>query len=54
MFWSRNASESIPAATASMSIVWASANVVCCAPGARSGPLWKMPCVELIGLLISL
>ena len=54
MFWRRNASESIPAATASMSMTWASANVVCCAPGARSAELWRMPIVESIGLLITL
>ena len=43
----------MPAATASMSIVCASANTVCGAPGARTGPLWKMPIVESIGLLTS-
>ena len=42
------------AATASMSMIWASASVVCCAPGARTGPLWKMPFGESIGLLVTL
>jgi hypothetical protein len=53
MFWSRKASESTPAATAIMSISCASANTVCGAPGARSGPLWNMPYCEPTGLLIS-
>ena len=44
----------MPAATASMSMICASASVVCWAPGARTGPLWKMPIVESIGLLITL
>ena len=41
------------AATASMSMIWASASVVCCAPGARRGPLWKMPYCIWIGLLVT-
>src|SRR5215470_15064836 len=49
MFWSRNASESIPDAIAIMSMIWASASVACWAPGARTGPEWKMPPVDGTG-----
>ena len=40
-------------ATASMSMICASASVVCCAPGARRGPEWKIPPVDGTGFEIS-
>jgi len=36
-----------------MSMICASASVVCCAPGARTGPEWKIPPVDGTGLEIS-
>ena len=52
MFWSRNASESMFDATASMSMICASAIVACWAPGARTAPEWNMPPVDGTGFEI--